>query len=134
MSDEQILNPVTVELLGKERPLRYTFGADIKLKRLLGGAHSITKGWEASDPEQFVKVLWAGLISDSKELDKTIKSDGTPSAELQKILDNLADSIEISQYEKLIGKVMDALSVFKKKDDESEPKGDSSEPDTEKKS
>jgi hypothetical protein len=136
-TDNKVLPQVTVYILEQERHLRYTMAADIKLKKLLDGK-SVLKGFDPSDPEQFVAVLWSGLIAESPELDKPIKGAGNPSAELQKVLDNIANEVDISQYSDFVAKMMEAIKIFKPEKEDSkevsvEPKASSEGNETEKK-
>lgn len=111
MSNEEVLDGgITIEILGQEREIKYTFLADIKLKKLLQGK-SLLKGWDAQDPEEFVKVLWAGLITKSPELDGKVDPKGVPDKALQITLDRLAGEMDVANYRKYVEKVMAAISI-----------------------
>ena len=128
-SDDKLISPVVINILGQDRNVRFNFASDIKLKKLLNG-RCILKGIDANDPEHFIGLLWAGLIADSKELDKPIKGAGEPSKELEKILDQLAEEVDIAQYGAIIEKLMEAIKIFKpdsKDEAEAAPKAESTE-------
>lgn len=95
---------IFITLGGVQRSLIYTFDAVKKLKRITG--KNLLKGevdWQ--DPDEFVYLLWAGLIANDPSLDGGVDATGTLSDAAQAGVDAIGKLITLGD----LGTISNAL-------------------------
>ncbi len=113
---------ITVELLGKKMSFRFNLRSCAVFKRLRG--RSLIAGkLDLFDAEDIAAVLWAGLIPDNKELDGEVDANGLPDEKVKKVLDDLLDSLDLSDFPYLINDIIQpAIALTQPKESSSAKK------------
>lgn len=119
MSDslEKLKPSITVNLLGKERSFRFSLKSCAQFQKLTKKS-LLSGGIDIYDAEGLATLLWAGLIPDNKEFDGRIDSDGKPDETIQKTIDNLLESLDLTDYAYLVNEVIGkAIQLAQPKED-----------------
>ncbi len=113
---EKIKPSISVYLLGRERSFRFSLKSCAQFQRLTKKS-LLSGGFDPGNAEELAMVLWAGLIPDSKELDGLIDVDGKADETVLKAIDDLLNSLDLSDISCLMDIVKRAFELAQPKED-----------------
>jgi len=123
MSDslEKIKPFLTVNLLGEERPFRFSLWSCAQYQKLTKKS-LLSGGVDVFNVEELASLLWAGLIPDNKQLDGKIDAEGNADQKIQDTINEILQSLDLSDFKSLVEIIEKAIKLSQPKESDAPKK------------